>query len=63
MIPVPPDLVIPVAQHVPNRQSLSLAFGWPPVASFLGELAVYALLYAALFVGGASWLFRKRDLT
>jgi ABC-type transport system involved in multi-copper enzyme maturation permease subunit len=48
---------------VPSRQSLALTFGWSPVLAFVGELAVYTAFHAALFVGLASLLFRRRDLT
>ncbi|MBL8678601.1 MAG: ABC transporter permease [Myxococcales bacterium] len=49
--------------YVPTRQSLSLAQGFAPVASFVAQLATYGLAYSALFVGGAALLFRRRDLT
>lgn len=48
---------------VPNRQALSLAFGWSPLLSFIAGLAVYSIAHAALFVGAAALLFRRRDLT
>jgi len=48
---------------VPSRQSLALTFGWSPVLAFVGELAAYTAFHAALFVGLASLLFRRRDLT
>lgn len=48
---------------VPSRQSLALTYGWSPVLAFVGQLAVYTAFHAALFVGLASLLFRRRDLT
>jgi Cu-processing system permease protein len=49
--------------YVPSRQSLSLDHGVAPVLSFVGQLTLYGAVYAAIFVGAASWLFRRRDLT
>jgi ABC-type transport system involved in multi-copper enzyme maturation permease subunit len=49
--------------YVPSRQSLSLEHGAAPVLSFISQLALYGAVYAAIFVGVASWLFRRRDLT
>lgn len=48
---------------VPSRQSLALTYGASPVLAFVGQLAIYTLFHAVIFVGAAALLFRRRDLT
>ncbi|MDP3278716.1 MAG: hypothetical protein Q8Q09_26230 [Deltaproteobacteria bacterium] len=49
--------------YVPTRQVLPSSLPASALLLYVGQLALYAAFYAALFVAIASRIFRKRDLT